>query len=234
MCRGANPSLEHEIWAQGAILCLSTSTRALELAVPNLRRRFSKEARAGAKHYGGSYSRLSKGVTVFRPLLLFLVFAAIRDLSGQLFGNGRGSLVQGAAAQNVTCPDNAGPRLSWPGEEGLGQPLITCRCKEGYFDTSTEFFRLMLVEELAIQIFECTPTYQCPRKCGKGCRVRACVSVPCRKDARHIRRQIEPFSHFLVRSCSGLLLSGHTGAQTVPTAHGLHTRSLQSRSLSVH
>ena len=173
MCRGANTSCAREIRAQGVILCLSTSTRTPELVVPNRRRRFSKEARGGAKHYGGSYSKLSKGIRALRPILLFLVFAVISDLSGQLCGKGWGSILQGAAGQNVTCPDNAGPVLSWPAEEGVGQPLITCRCNEGHFDTSTEFFRLMLIRELAIQIFECTPTRQCPRKCGEGYRVRA-------------------------------------------------------------
>ena len=111
-----------------------------------------------------SHNRVKSRVLALRPSVLLLVFAVMSDLSGELHGRGQGALLPGAAAQNVSCPGNAGLVRMWPGEDGVGQPLSMCRCIEGYFNTSQEFFRLMLVRELAMQIFDCTPTHYCPRK----------------------------------------------------------------------
>jgi len=113
----------------------------------------------------------SIGDILTRPILFLIAFSVVSDLvsfSAEL-GGGKTSVTSnvlfppGAAAQNFTCPANAGAIKSWPGKVGEGVPIMACQCKAGYFASSMEFFRLMLIRELAIQIDDCTAVYQCPR-----------------------------------------------------------------------
>lgn len=111
---------------------------------------------------------------LIRPVLLLVAIAVSGDflsLCSTLVGGGgggerpavsRGSFPPGAAAQKFSCPENTEILKLWPGEPGIGAQMTRCQCKQGYFNTSNEFFAEMLIRVLRIRIHECTILSNCP------------------------------------------------------------------------
>ena len=104
---------------------------------------------------------------VLRSLLLCVAVSILSDILKFTVGfrgdQQHGFFLPGAAAQNVTCPENALLITFWPQQEGVGAPLLRCQCRTGYFDTSTSFFRGIVEKQANVPILDCTPKKFCPR-----------------------------------------------------------------------